>query len=313
MRTFIRISESGDLYAAVEVEPANTVGFLKYRFCEETQEPLCEVSLSYGDYELDDDDTLADHNIGAETSVYFTRRWYEPYCPGCSHCGNNFCSACGLYPLLTGTMHPDYRCYCPACGYGLVGGPPASDRPSGEAAPEHGLESHHVPAPDDSTEVASSEPTEAGWAASLAAALLPFQSRANPHIAVSSHAHADMHAQSVSRSAMNTALAASEAQSRDTPSFQQLAAQLAELGVAGRTIQTTFVALLDKLNRIEEELHQAGQANRCCICLDSPHDAQLLPCMHNTFCKACLERHLQADKTCPVCRAAVRGMLTTFH
>ncbi|DBA69210.1 TPA: hypothetical protein ACH3X2_013041 [Trebouxia sp. C0005] len=97
-----------------------------------------------------------------------------------------------------------------------------------------------------------------------------------------------------------------------TPRTEQVAIQLAQMQVNAGNIQADFAALIDKLGRLSTELQNITHESRCCICLHATHDVQLLPCMHNKFCKACLERHLQREKNCPVCRSAVQGMLTTF-
>ena len=77
-------------------------------------------------------------------------------------------------------------------------------------------------------------------------------------------------------------------------------------------MQSGLSALMDQIDKLSDDIDHISHEGMCCICMHAPHDAQLLPCMHNKFCKACLERHLQNNKHCPVCCTAVRGMLTTF-
>ena len=77
-------------------------------------------------------------------------------------------------------------------------------------------------------------------------------------------------------------------------------------------IQTDLAALLGRLSQLSNQMSQLQANSKCCICLEASHNAQLLPCMHNKFCKECLERHLQRNRRCPVCRTLVSGMLSTF-
>ena len=77
-------------------------------------------------------------------------------------------------------------------------------------------------------------------------------------------------------------------------------------------LRSTVNAIQSQLDNLEVHMENIARDSRCCICLTGKHDSQLLPCMHNKFCKACLEQHLSRDNHCPICRVAVRGMLSSF-
>ena len=106
-----------------------------------------------------------------------------------------------------------------------------------------------------------------------------------------------------------TAVGASRSSGQSAQSSQlatrPLSAQFSQL-------RSTASAIQSQLDNLEMQMENMVHDSRCCICLTGNHDCQLLPCMHNKFCKACLEQHLSRDNHCPVCRAAVRGMLTSF-
>ena len=93
---------------------------------------------------------------------------------------------------------------------------------------------------------------------------------------------------------------------------RQLSAQVAQLQAATSAIQSQLGVITSVLDNMVLQIENVSRDNRCCICLIASHDAQLLPCMHNKFCKTCLEQHLEINNHCPVCRTEVRGMLTTF-
>lgn len=93
---------------------------------------------------------------------------------------------------------------------------------------------------------------------------------------------------------------------------RRLSAQVAQLRAATSAMQSQLGIITSGLDNMVLQIENVSRDNRCCICLTALHDAQLLPCMHNKFCKGCLEQHLERDNHCPVCRAEVRGMLTTF-
>ena len=91
-----------------------------------------------------------------------------------------------------------------------------------------------------------------------------------------------------------------------------VSAQITQLRSTASAMQSQLDGLIDGLDSVDLQIENMSRDNKCCICLTGTHDSQLLPCMHNRFCKACLEQHLARDNHCPVCRAAVRGMLTSF-
>jgi len=325
---------------AVDIEAANSIAFLKRRIWEQTQMPPCELYLYDGDTVLEDHHILAQHNIQAEHIVYCDTVWHEPICPGCSFCARIFCSSCGLYPVVRSSADLSLavsRPFCPTCRQGqmslshspLEGLEERHNRPSPESWPvvsepaeSNGGES------DESPQAASEEASEAsnGSDSQPMSSLnvhqlmpppplsVPRQETAPAQPRVWDHfAEPEVNAeQSLFQSREPAPQSQHSTTFAQTSRIEQLSAQLAEVQVTAGNMQADFAALMDKLGRFATELHSTAQESRCCICLYATHDAQLLPCMHNRFCKACLERHLQREKNCPVCRSAVQGMLTTF-
>ncbi len=122
MRVYVR-AENNACLTAVDVEAANSIGFLKRRVWEQTQMPPCELYLYCGDTVLEDHHILAQHDIQAEHTVYYGTIWHEPCCPGCSFCARNFCSSCGLYPVVHSPADLRLavsRPFCPTCGQGQM-------------------------------------------------------------------------------------------------------------------------------------------------------------------------------------------------
>lgn len=122
MRIYVR-AENNACLTAVDVEAANSIGFLKRRVWEQTRMPPCELYLYCGDTVLEDHHILAQHDIQAEHTVYYGTIWHEPCCPGCSFCARNFCSSCGLYPVVHSPADLSLavsRPFCPTCGQGQM-------------------------------------------------------------------------------------------------------------------------------------------------------------------------------------------------
>lgn len=59
MRVYIREHATDHFITTVEVEPANSVYFLKNKVSQQKQLPLCELSLYHEESELEDDEILA--------------------------------------------------------------------------------------------------------------------------------------------------------------------------------------------------------------------------------------------------------------
>ena len=109
----------------IVVEEDNSVAFLKHRLWELQPDsfPRCRQFLYDGDLELEDEYALEEYDMPAEHTIYHTDAWYEPYCPGCSDCQSNLCTACGFYPINRGILWPEPRPYCSVCNQGS---PPAA-------------------------------------------------------------------------------------------------------------------------------------------------------------------------------------------
>lgn len=116
MRVRVRDWESGEFITEVVVEAENSVAFLKYRIWESVSIPRCGQSLYLEDTELEEDFELEDYQIHPEQTIDYSPRWYAPYCPGCSDCERNICSACGLYPMKwDDDLWPEPEPCCSAC------------------------------------------------------------------------------------------------------------------------------------------------------------------------------------------------------
>jgi len=69
----------------------------------------------------------------------------------------------------------------------------------------------------------------------------------------------------------------------------------------------------DKVTKVVEltraKLAEMEEASRCCVCLERPKNAALVPCGHQA-CRRCAE-HFRAN-TCPVCRQPVTDVLALY-
>lgn len=111
--------------------------------------------------------------------------------------------------------------------------------------------------------------------------------------------------------AQHTSTGSMGAHPASTPSAQG-SSQIAQLRNAASAIQGQLDVLMNGVDTVQQQMENMRHDNQCCICLTRTHDSQLLPCMHNKFCKACIEQHLARNNHCPVCPSAVRGVLTSF-
>lgn len=96
------------------------MAFLKHRLFELRPDafPRCRQYLHHGDQELEDEEVLEEYEMPDEHAIYYREAWYEPYCPGCSDCQRNFCTACSFYPINRGILWPEPRPYCSVCNQG---------------------------------------------------------------------------------------------------------------------------------------------------------------------------------------------------
>ncbi len=293
--------------------------------------PPCELYLYDGDTVLEDHHILAQHDIQAEHTVYCGTVWHEPCCPGCSFCARNFCSSCGLYPVVRSPADLSLavsRPFCPTCGQGQMPLPHSPLEVLEEPHTRRSPESWPVVSePDESSQAASEQASEAsnGSDSQPMSSLTEGQLMAQPPLSVFRQeiAPADPRTRdhfaepevSAEQSLFQSREPAAQPQQStalaQTSRIEQLSAQLAEVQVTAGNMQADFAALMDKLGRSATELHSTAQESRCCICLYATHDAQLLPCMHNRFCKACLERHLQREKNCP--GSVLNGCTTLYR
>jgi hypothetical protein len=50
---------------------------------------------------------------------------------------------------------------------------------------------------------------------------------------------------------------------------------------------------------------------QCCVCLDKPFDAVLLPCRHSRLCQECAYKAKEKN-SCPICRSKVKNAIKIF-
>lgn len=130
MQVSIKDLVTRDVLGQVVVEQESSVAFLKHRLWELQPEsfPRCRQCLYDGDMELEDAHVLEDYGLQLpdEHTIHYKEVWYEPYCPGCSDCQQNFCTACNFYPINRGILWPEPRPYCLVCNQGPA---PAAEPP----------------------------------------------------------------------------------------------------------------------------------------------------------------------------------------
>ena len=71
MRVFVRDFDTDDYLTTVDVEPCNTVGYLKRKVEEKMDLVACDLCLYQGEYELDDAETLEEYHIFTDTETVF--------------------------------------------------------------------------------------------------------------------------------------------------------------------------------------------------------------------------------------------------
>lgn len=57
--------------------------------------------------------------------------------------------------------------------------------------------------------------------------------------------------------------------------------------------------------RVDEVASEDSNSEECCICMDQKAEV-ILACVHS-FCKTCIERWSDVNKTCPICRNEIHG------
>ncbi|GLD97530.1 hypothetical protein PINS_up006220 [Pythium insidiosum] len=57
----------------------------------------------------------------------------------------------------------------------------------------------------------------------------------------------------------------------------------------------------------------ASSRSECVICMDASRDAICVPCGHLAGCFPCLSRHVDQEKSCPICRGAVHTVVKVYE
>ena len=50
----------------------------------------------------------------------------------------------------------------------------------------------------------------------------------------------------------------------------------------------------------------------CVICLNNPKDTVMMPCKHMCCCSSCYRKNKSKLSNCPICRKAIKTILTVF-
>ncbi|CAM6089100.1 unnamed protein product [Calypogeia fissa] len=89
-----------------------------------------------------------------------------------------------------------------------------------------------------------------------------------------------------------------------------------ELETSRRIIQKLFeeergkrVELETSQRLVQKNLDEESEKSLCQICFEAPKDSIAFPCLHLSFCNACLESHRAQNRTCPMCRTNISGVL----
>ena len=69
----------------------------------------------------------------------------------------------------------------------------------------------------------------------------------------------------------------------------------------GTTIQSQQQIIDNLLTLLDLD---AGERNKCCVCMERPCDVVLKPCGHARFCKRCMDN--ASISGCPICRSSIR-------
>lgn len=65
--------------------------------------------------------------------------------------------------------------------------------------------------------------------------------------------------------------------------------------------------------QIEQQAMQVAGQDRCCVCMDARKDAVLTPCGHKAMCVQCAEALKARERSCPVCRQHIGGVVRVFE
>jgi hypothetical protein len=67
----------------------------------------------------------------------------------------------------------------------------------------------------------------------------------------------------------------------------------------------------ERQQREQQEVRErcAQERNECCVCMDAPVQARLVPCAHDCLCQACAQVIVGESRTCPLCRSATSGFI----
>ena len=69
------------------------------------------------------------------------------------------------------------------------------------------------------------------------------------------------------------------------------------------------VSLLTAAPHVEIVSSPSDDEELCYACVDSKPDTMLLACGHQGLCTSCARQLWRIDRRCPLCRAALKGMV----
>lgn len=79
------------------------------------------------------------------------------------------------------------------------------------------------------------------------------------------------------------------------------------------TLRRSTAVRRDRMNRLEEELEQERDKQRCVVCLNEARSVILLPCRHFALCTQCLGTLFQQEQhTCPMCRHVIYEAIPVY-
>mmetsp|Transcript_52937 Transcript_52937/g.141479 ORF Transcript_52937/g.141479 Transcript_52937/m.141479 type:complete len:249 (-) Transcript_52937:144-890(-) len=65
--------------------------------------------------------------------------------------------------------------------------------------------------------------------------------------------------------------------------------------------------------RFEQQARDWAGQPTCCVCMEMPKDAALVPCGHKALCMICANKlHARWRGRCPVCRSSIRDVVRVF-
>ncbi|CAJ1369062.1 unnamed protein product [Effrenium voratum] len=88
---------------------------------------------------------------------------------------------------------------------------------------------------------------------------------------------------------------------------EEAEAQLVDLGLRSESLELSVHLQQLEQRSLADAYESLRVLTQCCVCMDAPREALLMPCKHLAMCRSCAVRVIR----CPLCRKSIQAVVCT--